>query len=182
MFKDYLVKDKNKDFHNIYEVFSDRVYTLVNKYVKQPADAEDIVQNIFIHIWNRWDNINGDTKMDAIFIKTARQEISKWYAKRKDVFLDDFVEYPYDADMVENPEDDDELMEKVKRLLDQAPEKRKQIFLLHKFEQRSINEIAKEMNMTPSAVTNQISLTLKFIRKQLSNHPEFFWILILLFQ
>lgn len=183
MFKDYLVKDKDNDFHNIYEIFSDKVYTLVNRYVSQPIDAEDIVQNIFIHIWIRWESINGDTKMDAIFVKTARQEISKWYTKKKGIlFLDDYEEHPYYADNVEIPEEDDELLEKVKSILNHTTEKRKKIFLLHKFEQKSIKEISDEMNMSPSAVANQISLTLKFIRKELSNHPEFFWIVILLFQ
>ena len=66
-------------------------------------------------------------------------------------------------------------MERIEYLLDKIPAKRRKIFSLHKFEDRSYKEIAEEMDMSPGAVANQISKTLQFLKKNSVNNHELYW-------
>lgn len=66
-------------------------------------------------------------------------------------------------------------LEKIQSLLDKVPEKRRKIFNLHKFEDRSYKEIAAEMDMSPSAVANQISKTLQYLKKNSIKNHELYW-------
>ncbi len=46
--------------------------------------------------------------------------------------------------------------------------------MLHKFDEFSYKEIAAKMNMTPSAVANQISITLRYLRVRYDKSNELF--------
>lgn len=168
-------------FKEIYEKYHFKVYVFVNSYAKQPADAEDIVQNVFIHLWKFRHTTNPETPLDAVLFKSSRQEIFNWY-KAQDVFpsLPD-GQLREDPDII--PEEfDEEIALKlghINTLLNQIPERRRRIFTLHKFEQRSYKEIAEEMNMTQSAVAKQISKTLQFLKENVTEHHCLVWFAII---
>jgi RNA polymerase sigma-70 factor (ECF subfamily) len=75
----------------------------------------------------------------------------------------------------ESDDDIDLKLEQIQLLLNKIPEKRRKIFNLHKFEDLSYKEIAIEMNMSPSAVANQISKTLQFLKKNSVENHELYW-------
>lgn len=169
-------------FKEIYEKYHVKVYFFTNRYTKQQADTEDIVQNVFIHLWQYRNNIAADSIMDALLFRASKQEISKWYKKQgkfpllpADGLREDIdVEYESDEDIALQ-------LEKLIVLLGQIPEKRKKIFTLHKFEQRSYKEIADEMSMTPTAVAKQISKTLQYLRQHTAEDHALLWFSIILF-
>jgi RNA polymerase sigma-70 factor (ECF subfamily) len=60
-------------------------------------------------------------------------------------------------------------LEQVDKLIEQLPKKQRLIFIKSKIEGKSIKEIAKEMNLAPGTVDNQISTALKYLRKHISS-------------
>ena len=72
--KDLLILLKKGDviaFDNIYEIYSKRLYGFVIRYVKQKEDAEGIVQEVFIKIWETRNKIDIYTSFDSFIFTIA---------------------------------------------------------------------------------------------------------------
>ncbi|MFZ0596939.1 MAG: sigma-70 family RNA polymerase sigma factor, partial [Flavobacterium sp.] len=111
-----------------------------------------------------------------ILFKSSKQEISKWYKKQNRIFSVEDDQLIKELDIASETDDDiTSKLEEIEYLLNKIPEKRRKIFSLHKFEDRSYKEIAVEMDMSQSAVANQISKTLQFLRKNAVKNHELYW-------
>lgn len=163
-------------FKEIYDLYHFKVFCFVKKYTAQLADAEDVTQNVFIHLWKYRSKLDPDTSLEAILFKSSKQEISKWYKKQNRIFSVEKEHLIKELDTATEQENDiDVQFEKIEHLLNKIPEKRRKIFSLHKFDDLSYKEIAIEMNMSPSAVANQISKTLQFLKKNSVKNHELYW-------
>lgn len=163
-------------FEEIYDLYHFKVFCFVKKYTSQLADSEDVTQNVFIHLWKYRTKLDPDVSLEAVLFKSSKQEISRWYKKQNRIFSveDDALIKELDS-KTESEEEVSLQMEKIEYLLDKIPAKRRKIFSLHKFEDRSYKEIAEEMDMSPGAVANQISKTLQFLKKNSVNNHELYW-------
>lgn len=163
-------------FEEIYDLYHFKVFCFVKKYTSQLADSEDVTQNVFIHLWKYRTKLDPDVSLEAVLFKSSKQEISRWYKKQNRIFSveDDALIKELDS-KTESEEEVSLQMKKIEYLLDKIPAKRRKIFSLHKFEDRSYKEIAEEMDMSPGAVANQISKTLQFLKKNSVNNHELYW-------
>ncbi len=163
-------------FKEIYELYHFKVFCFVKKYAAQQSDAEDITQNVFIHLWKYRTKIDPSVELDSILFKSCKQEISKWYKKQNRILSVEDSQLIKELDSAEEAEADlSSKLEKIEHLLQQIPEKRRKIFTLHKFDEMSYKEIADEMGMSQSAVANQISKTLQYLRKNSVESHELYW-------
>ena len=166
----------DSSFKEIYELYHFKVFCFVKKYTAQLADAEDITQNVFIHLWKYRTKIEPGIALDAVLFKSSKQEISKWYKKQNKVLSVEYVQLIKELDSADEVDENISLkLEKLEMLLQQIPEKRRKIFTLHKFEEMSYKEIALEMGMSQSAVANQISKTLQYLKKNSVKSYELYW-------
>lgn len=163
-------------FREIYDLYHFKVFCFVKKYTAQLADSEDVTQNVFIHLWKYRTKLDPNVSLEAILFKSSKQEISKWYKKQNRIFSVENEQLIKELDSPSESDDDIDLkLEQIQLLLDQIPEKRRKIFNLHRFEDLSYKEIAIEMNMSPSAVANQISKTLQYLKKNSVQNHELYW-------
>lgn len=163
-------------FREIYDLYHFKVFCFVKKYTAQLADSEDVTQNVFIHLWKYRAKLDPNVSLESILFKSSKQEISKWYKKQNRIFSVENEQLIKELDSPSESDDDIDLkLEQIQLLLDQIPEKRRKIFNLHRFEDLSYKEIAIEMNMSPSAVANQISKTLQYLKKNSVQNHELYW-------
>jgi RNA polymerase sigma factor (sigma-70 family) len=163
-------------FKEIYELYHFKVFCFVKKYTSQLADSEDVTQNVFIHLWKYRTKLDPNINLEAILFKSSKQEISKWYKKQNRIFSVENDQLIKELDSVsESDEAINSKLEKIEYLLNKIPPKRRKIFNLHKFDDLSYKEIAVEMDMSPSAVANQISKTLQFLKKNSVQNNELYW-------
>lgn len=167
-------------FEEIYEHYHFKVFSFAKKYTSQLADAQDVTQNVFIHLWRYRRKLNPAIDIESILFKTSKQEISKWYKKQSTLLSIEDAQLIKELDSQENQDElhDTSRLEHLEYLLKQIPERRRKIFMLHKFEDRSYKEIALEMDMSTSAVANQVSKTLLFLRENSIKHHEIYWMAI----
>lgn len=179
MSSDLVLRLRNGDdscFKEIYDLYHFKVFCFVKKYTAQLADSEDVTQNVFIHLWKYRTKLDPNVELEAILFKSSKQEISKWYKKQNRIFSVENDQLIKELDYVLEVDDDISIkLEKIEYLLNKIPAKRRKIFNLHKFEDRSYKEIAAEMDMSPSAVANQISKTLQFLKKNSIKNHELYW-------
>jgi len=179
MSSNLVVRLRNGDdssFKEIYDLYHFKIFCFVKKYTAQLADSEDVTQNVFIHLWKYRTKLDPNVELEAILFKSSKQEISKWYKKQNRIFSVENDQLIKELDYVAEVDDDiSSKLEKIEYLLNKIPAKRRKIFNLHKFEDRSYKEIAAEMDMSPSAVANQISKTLQFLKKNSIKNHELYW-------
>ncbi|MDL2144718.1 MULTISPECIES: RNA polymerase sigma factor [Flavobacterium] len=163
-------------FKEIYDLYHFKVFCFVKKYTSQLADSEDVTQNVFIHLWKYRTKLDPQVSLEAVLFKSSKQEISRWYKKQNRIFSVEDNALILELDSKTQSEEEVSLqMERIEYLLDKIPAKRRKIFSLHKFEDRSYKEIAEEMEMSPGAVANQISKTLQFLKKNSVHNHELYW-------
>lgn len=168
-------------FKEIYELHHFKIFSFVKKYTAQLADAEDVTQNVFIHLWKYRNKLDTSIDIESILFKTSKQEISKWYRKQNTILSVEHSQLIKELDSADEKEEPiGSKLEQIDWLLEQIPERRRRIFILHKFEDWSYKEIALEMEMSPSAVANQVSKTLQYLKKNSVKHHELYWFALIM--
>jgi RNA polymerase sigma-70 factor (ECF subfamily) len=71
-----------------------------------------------------------------------------------------------------------ELLDYVEQLIDNLPEKCRQIFYLSRIEQLNNKEIALQLNISPKTVENQISIAIKKLKQDISKNTILFFIFL----
>ncbi|MFV0231467.1 MAG: sigma-70 family RNA polymerase sigma factor [Empedobacter falsenii] len=151
-------------FKKIYDDYKHKVYYFVKKYISNEQDIEDIVQDIFIHVWKHQSNLTTEN-FEAIIFKTSKQEIANFYRRNKLQFS--FIENDIidDDNIVE--EIDPQKFTKASRLLEQLPDKTRDFFIKNRIEQISYSKIAKENNLSKTAVEKHVKKAIFYLKANL---------------
>jgi RNA polymerase sigma-70 factor (ECF subfamily) len=72
---------ENTDSQGVWEDFHGRLRSFVSRRVKQPADAEDVVQEIFLHIHRNLSTVRDEARLPAWIFKIARNAIVDYFRK-----------------------------------------------------------------------------------------------------
>ena len=72
---------ENTDSQDVWEDFHGRLRSFVSRRVKQPADAEDVVQEIFLHIHRNLSTVKDEARLPAWIFKIARNAIVDYFRK-----------------------------------------------------------------------------------------------------
>lgn len=129
--------------------------------------AQNIVQDVFIDLWERKDDLNINA-IEPYLFRAVKNQIFKHYQNNrfdKTIMEDKFEDYIIDNFSTIDPEVTDLLYS----LLDKLPEKRKEVLLMYKFQDMSIDQIADELGISKQTVKNQISSALKQLREGLKD-------------
>lgn len=154
-------------FKRLFDTYYKKVYRFAVRFVSDDH-AEDIVQNVFIHIWKSRNNIDDNMQLDALLFNTTKQEVANWYRKQREERLDD----EHTVYLVSEEEDSEQqpLFLERKKLLDQSiallPVRRREVFTLYHEDGLSYQEIAQYLHISTSAVGNHLYQATEFLRKQ----------------
>lgn len=165
-----LAGDDKKALDEIYNYYYPRLYAFAKKFLKVEDDINDILQEVFIKLWeNRKSIKNVETFNGWIFTITKNALISYFREKTKFIafeskvkematsegyFIDDSVEYK-------------DIKEKVEQLIEKLPEKRKLIFKLSREKGLSHKEIAVQLDISAKTVEDHIMHAIRFLREHL---------------
>ncbi|MEL7589308.1 MAG: RNA polymerase sigma-70 factor [Prolixibacteraceae bacterium] len=159
-------------FDQVYEKYARRLYVFSLKYLKSTAETEELVQSVFLKVWENQKNLKKDTSFKSYLFTIAYNEICNLFRRRKyqQKFVADtageqqsFPEYAVDQI------DYQEVMQQVELIIARLPEKQKAVFIKSRMEGKSTKEIASELGLSPGTVDNYISEALKLIRAGLKD-------------
>ena len=147
--------------------YQHKIVQLVNRYVKDPTEAQDLAQEAFIKAFKAIDGFRGDsafyTWLYRIAINTAKNELVAKSRKCSDCSTDiDEVELlettPAFQDL-ETPESEllnQEILAAIKKTIDNLPEEMRIAIMLCEFDGLSYEEIAKVMDCPIGTVRSRI--------------------------
>lgn len=159
-------------FDLIYKKYSGKLYSFGLKYLRSTAEAEELVQSVFLKIWENHKHIDKEFSFKSYLFTIAYNDICKLFRKRNYLqkFISDTIaENPQFSFEIEEGIDYQSILERIQQIVDKLPERQKTIFLKSRQEGKSTKEIAEEIGLSPGTVDNYISESLKFIRSRLHN-------------
>lgn len=166
-------KDDRVAFYHIYERYCNRLYGFVLKYVKQKEDAEEIVQEVFVKIWESRNKINAYSSFESFLFTVAYNATISVLRKRASEAK--YIEHLKSLQHIDDSPDladeihFNELNGRVQTLLDELTPRQKEIFRLSREKGLSHDEIAKKLDISVNTVKKHIANTLAFLKSQIDN-------------
>ena len=169
---DKLRKGDVDAFDMVYHRYAGKLFAFALKYLKSREEAEELVQSVFLKVWENQATLKKETSFKSYLFTIAYNEICNLFRKRK--YLQNFIE----SAISEKPETSTEMesqiefrfvLEQVDQIIVQLPEKQRAVFLKSRQEGKSSKEIADELGLSKGTVDNYISESLKFIRASLND-------------
>lgn len=152
--------------------YANQLYRFVFSYLKSEADAEEIVQEIFIKIWEKRKDIDPNQAFRKYLFTIAINSIRKSFLKK--AREEKFKAELYDVLMEQNNQEKEEInyalyLKILNEQIELLPKKRKEIFVMHKKEGLTVNEVAEILDISPKTVENQLTSAMKSIREGFYN-------------
>lgn len=160
-------------FDRIYELYSHKLFSFVFGILKNDDESEDIVQEVFIKIWESRNKL-GDYKLLNSYIFTIAYNHSIDLI-RKRISNDKYLDHLKNSSVVqENPSviseiEFDELSQQAEKLIINIPERQKQVFQLHREKGLTYAEIAEQLGISKNTVENHMVKALKYLRENMNN-------------
>jgi RNA polymerase sigma-70 factor (family 1) len=151
------------------------------QFTQRMPDAEDLVQGVFVKLWTKRERLTITTSIKAYLYKTVYNAYIDKFRKNKK--KEDFFEsLKYEAMSFEyDEEEEDELNKKIiklKRIVEELPERCKEILLLSKWEGYKHREIAEKLDISVKTVEAQLRIAFIKIRNGFEKDSDLFLFLI----
>ena len=159
-----------KAFDELFNKYSPRLYNFSVKYLKSVEEAEEVVQEVFLYIWDKREGLKPDNSFNAYIFTIAYNIIKKYFIKksRDNAFKDDLIHTLLEQENnLDKIIDYKFLLEKVERIINALPNRRKEIFIKRKYDGLSVKQIADEIGISPNTVENQLASARKQILNEL---------------
>jgi RNA polymerase sigma-70 factor (ECF subfamily) len=157
-------------FDQVYQRYAGKLYAFSLKYLRTKEEAEELVQSVFLKLWENHKSLKRENSFKAYLFTIAYNEICNIFRRRKyqQNFLANFgIKHTAVSGETEEQIDFVFVREQIDRIVAQLPEKYKTVFLKSRVEGKSTKEIADELKLSKGTVDNYISESLKFIRTNL---------------
>lgn len=166
-------KGDEQAFRALFDLYHERLYYFLFGLLKSKEDAEEIIQETFLKIWENREHFWEDYPFESLLFRIAKNASLNYNRKKvnRTVFEKDFGFF---ADLSEYSADQYLLFQETQRIidaiLDGLPPKRKEIFLLQKVEGLSRQEIAEKLNISIITVDHQLFKANKYVRKEFQKY------------
>lgn len=165
-----LKQGDEKAFNSLFYHYHARVYNLAKKFLQYKEEAEEIVQIVFIALWENRQQIDENQSLGGYILTIARHWI--YNTLKKNVYRQGYIDYITGQNDSFNLKTEDivfynELNALLNKLISDLPPKRSEIFKLSRIDGLSYREIADQLSITESTVNTQITKSLDFIRKNI---------------
>jgi RNA polymerase sigma-70 factor (ECF subfamily) len=170
-----LVGGDEDAFRELYETYQGRIFLYAYRFTKSKESAEEIVQEVFIRIWEKRSKITIEKNFGGYLSVITRNLVLDGLKK---VALDKKAQQHLYQHMkvLRNPVAEDLLSKELERLYQQAlnalTEQRRTVYLLSREEELSYMQIAEMLGISKNTVRNHIVNALQTIREHLTNHPD----------
>jgi RNA polymerase sigma-70 factor (ECF subfamily) len=137
--------------------------------VRDPQAAHDVLQDAYMKLWQIRESVDPNRSLKALLYQMVRNyslNHERQRRTRSSESIDDSLTEPAASGDIEGEVDTIALSQRIHTWIASMPERRREAFVLSRFEGLSHDEIARVMNLTPRTVNNHIVLALQDLRSR----------------
>jgi RNA polymerase sigma-70 factor (ECF subfamily) len=158
-------------FESYYKENYKAFFLMAFKYLKDPGLSEEVVNDIFVKLWEDGEKINIESSLKSYIYRSIinrslnllnkqvrdRQNQKEWTA-----IQDEAVELRH--------MEETELKARLYKAIDQLPDQCRKVFMMSRFEQLKQQEIADRLGISIKTVKNHITLALKRLSEEIGKN------------
>lgn len=166
----YKLKDGDKEaFEFLYRQYWAKVYNFTQLYITSAFDAEDIVHEVFVKLWETRTFIDVNKNFNGFLFIVTRNLI---FNQTRDSFNETFFQLTAVEALEESYDIEEELITSdlrahIDSLIALLPPRRQEVFRMSREEHLSYKEIAERLNLSEKTVEHHIADAIKFLKKNL---------------
>ncbi|WP_183579689.1 RNA polymerase sigma factor [Mucilaginibacter sp. X5P1] len=166
-----LLKDGDHGaYKEIYNRYTGILYRHAFAKLQDREEAKDIVQELFITLWDKYEQIDFQTNLAGYLYRMLQNRILNLIAHKKvaSQYIDSLQEFiDYGEAITDHLVRINDLKDLIEREIAGLPDKMREVFELSRKSYLSHKEIAEKLDISEKTVKNQINGALKILRKKL---------------
>ena len=185
--RDAVQKLKNGDtvaFTRLFYAYENRVYGYCLSLLPDRKDAEEVVQEVFYQIWKNRSRLDETLCFKSFLFTISKRLIYKTIRKRA-------LQMAYQQRQLEENDTSwrsteeiyhfHELESNIHKIVNTMSSKRRQVFIMSRFQGLNNQEIANQLNISLSTVENHINKALRILKEQLTHFDSQLLLFLLFF-
>ena len=164
---------KEKGFTGIIKKYQEKLYWHIRRMVVDHEDANDVLQNMFIKVWNALDNFREDSQLYTWLYRIATNESLSYIEqqkKRASVSLGDVENGLSNKLKAEKNYDSNKIEWKLQMAMQQLPEKQRVVFNLRYYDEMPYQEMSVVLETSEGALKASYHHAVKKIEDYILNH------------
>ena len=175
-----ILLSQEKKFKQVFEFYYPGLLRFAESYVKDKYEAENILQNVFLTVWEKRMSLRADANLKAYLLILVKSQCLNWLKHQKVIakytenviMTQQEIDFNYYAISKFQPEqiDIESLENMVQKAIDELPDQCRKVFELSRYRGLKYKEIAAELDISVKTVESHISNALKLLRKCLRDY------------
>lgn len=173
------------NIEQIYKLYYPKMFSFAKNYVLENEEAENIVQDVFVVLWEKKDEIEVTVSLTTYLFTLVKNRCLNFLRHK-------LLEEEYNTQLKEelnfklyslesfdySYQSEQELQEIIQRALDNLPERCREVFIKSRIEGLKYKEISEELGISVNTVENQMVTALKKLRGELKQYLPLFLFLV----
>jgi RNA polymerase sigma factor (sigma-70 family) len=163
---------KEKAFTDIIKKYQEKLYWHIRRMVVEHEDANDVLQNVFIRVWNGLENFREDSQLYTWLYRIATNECLSYLdqQKRKSSLSFDEMESGLSNKIIADKYFDPNKLEwKLQLAIQQLPEKQRVVFTLRYYDEMPYEEMSRVLDASEGALKASYHHAVKKIEDYILN-------------
>ena len=170
-------------FESVFKVYYSRLCSYANTMLNDSEEAEEMVQNTFIVLWENRANVDIHTSLKSYLYRAVHNNCLNRIKHMK-------VRQEHSAYVLHTQEEEvestsnvvigNELQQQINVAIEQLPPQCKRVFTMSRYENLTYAEIAAQLEISVKAVDKQMVRALRILREQLKDYLPLILLLLLL--
>lgn len=164
---------KERAYTAIIKKYQERLYWHIRRMVVNHEDANDVLQNVFIRVWNGLENFREDSKLYTWLYRIATNECLSFLEQQKkkaSVSLSDVEEGLANQVQADKDFDPQKIEWKLQIAIQRLPEKQRIVFSLRYYDEMPYEEMSRVLDTSEGALKASYHHAVKKIEDYLLNH------------
>lgn len=172
-----IIDRDRKVFELFYKTYYKQLFAVAYRYIGNRQQAEEIVHDVFIVIWNKGEQLNIQQSVKSYLFRSVVNS-SLNAIKREKMDTERRASYlsQYDPEVASTSEQQEEaeaaVMCRLEEALGMLPEKCRQVMYLSRFGKMKQKDIAEQMNISIKTVKNHLTYGFNKLREHMAKHNQ----------
>ncbi|HET9746505.1 MAG TPA: sigma-70 family RNA polymerase sigma factor [Chitinophagaceae bacterium] len=166
-------------FNALYWNYHGAIYANALKLIKDPIIAEDIVQDVFVTLWEKRHTIDPEQDIAGwLFVVSQHKTIDQLKRKLRQALAEKILQSILEEPGVFEEHMTEDRLETIEKAVDQLSPQKRKVFELCKVQKRTYEKAAEELHISKYTVKEYLSEAIVSIKKYIGQHPSHAGILV----